>query len=42
MDGNFLVSFNTEGSDGVSSFGGNWGLTSQIFNNFGSFGKFIS
>jgi hypothetical protein len=31
MEGNLFISLNTERTDGVSGFGGNWSLSSQIF-----------
>lgn len=33
VDSNLFVSADTEGTDSVSGFGENWGLTSKLFKN---------
>lgn len=42
MASDLLVSSNTEGSDGVSSLGGDGGLTSELLKNLGGSGEAIT
>jgi len=42
VDGDLLVTTDTEGSDGVTGFAVDWGLTAQLFEHLGSTGKSIT
>ena len=42
MDGDLFVTTDTEGSDGVTSLGGNGGLTGELFENLGCSGETIT
>ena len=42
VDSDLFVSSDTEGSDGVSSLGLNWGLTRQLFQDLGSSGQSVT